>query len=127
MLWLDKPLWGRWLASAALICLAVWFESRPPPPAPAQSMMDSETLGAPDIPQGWWAFPTEVADGSEAGDRVLVLIVETGESIEGVVMKGSSDDPLGSGRGLVAVPPEHAPEAAAAAAIGNVVILHSTS
>lgn len=55
-----------------------------------------------------------------------MLIVATGEAIEGTVARGADDDPLGSGRGLVAVPPERAAEAAAAAAAGGVVVLVAT-
>lgn len=77
-------------------------------------------------PAGWWSFPVDLSPGTEAGDRVLVLIVATGEAVEGEVARGPDDDPFGSGRGLVAVPPERAAEAAAAAANGGVVILVAT-
>lgn len=124
MLWLDKPLWGRWLAAAFLIGLAVWFESRPP--APQMIEMSAEAERQVSLPSGWWAFPVEVSPGAAPGDRVLVLIVETGQTVEGVVAAAATDDPFGAGRGLVAVPPEHAAAAAAAATTGGAVVLQST-
>lgn len=126
MLWLDKPLWGRWLAAATLIGLAVWFESRPPPPTPTPPVSEAEAPTEAAAPAGWWSFPADLAPGTRAGDRVLVLIVETGEAVEGIVAASASDDPFGSNRGLVALPAERAAVAAAAAAVGGVVILHAT-
>lgn len=123
MLWLDRPPWGRWFAAVFLIGLAIWFESRPPPPAPVEQPAATEE--SPTLPPGWWAFPVEIGPGAEPGDRVLVLIVETGATVEGLVADGADDDPFGSGRGMVAVPPEHAASAAAAAANGGVVVLLS--
>ena len=114
------------MAAAALIGLAVWFESRPPPPAPPPPTIESETVAGADLPAGWWSFPVDMAVGASRGDRVLVLIVETGETTAGFVAEAPADDPFGSGRGMVAVPPDRAPATAAAAARGGVVILHST-
>ena len=125
MLWLNRPPWARWLAAASLIGLAIWFETRPhEAPLPADPAVAAEPAAA--APPGWWSFPVDLSSGTDTGDRVLVLIVDTGEAVEGEVTRGPDDDPFGSGRGLVAVPPERAAEAAAAAATGGVVILVAT-
>lgn len=125
MLWLTRPPWARWLAAASLICLAIWFETRPqdaPPPADTPEAAEPGRAAPP----GWWSFPADLSPGTEAGDRVLVLIVATGETVEGAIARGPDDDPFGSGKGLVAVPPDRAAEAAAAASSGGVVILVAT-
>jgi hypothetical protein len=76
-------------------------------------------------PLGWWSFPVELPSGARNGDRVLIVLLDTLETIEGVVSAGPSSDPFGSGRGSVAVPSERAAVAATAAVEGRIAILVS--
>ena len=75
------------------------------------------------IPTGWWAIELEVPQSAGRGDRAHLVILDTGEVVEAVVVAGLDDDPLGRGTGTVAVGPDHAASVAAAAANGRVAVM----
>jgi len=78
------------------------------------------------VPEGWWVVTAEIPPWALVGDRVRLVMLGSGAVAEGVVASRPSDDPLGPGAGGVAVSPESADEAAAAAADGRLAILVST-
>jgi hypothetical protein len=57
------------------------------------------------------------------GDLARLVLLDTGDVVDGVVVIPALDDPLGSGRGMVAVEPGPAAEAARAAAEGRVAVM----
>jgi hypothetical protein len=83
-------------------------------------------VGDPETsPLGWWSFPADLPSDARAGDRVLIVLLDSLETIEGVVSAGPSSDPFGSGRGAVAVAPERAAVAASAAVEARIAVLVS--
>ena len=78
------------------------------------------------VPAGWWAIELEVPQGADRGDPARLVLLDTGEVVEAVVVAGLDDDPLGRGSGAVAVGPEHAASVAAAAANGRVAVMIRT-
>ncbi len=78
------------------------------------------------VPAGLWAVKVEVPEGSQVGDRVLLLVPDTGLVVEGVVSSLAGSDPFSIGSGAVAVGPDHAGAVGAAAADGRLVVLVST-
>lgn len=74
---------------------------------------------------GWWALEIAVPRTAKPGDPVQLVLVDTGMVIAGTVHAVADVDPLASGLGLVAIPPEHAAAAASASANGRVVVLLS--
>lgn len=78
------------------------------------------------IPSGWWIVAADVPADSNPGDRVRLVLLATGEVVEGVVTSAFSDDPFSAASGAVAVEPARAGEVAMAAADGQVAVLVST-
>ena len=78
------------------------------------------------IPAGWWTIELEVPQGADRGDPARLVLLDTGEVMEAVVVVGLDDDPLGRASGAVAVGPEHAAAVAAAAAAGRVAVMIRT-
>jgi hypothetical protein len=74
---------------------------------------------------GWWALEIAVPRTAKPGDPVQLVLIDTGIVIAGTVHAVADTDPLDSGLGSVAIPPEHAAAAASASAIGRVVVLLS--
>lgn len=95
---------------------------------PAGSPIMSSVVGEPQavIPEGWWTVAMEVPPGAAVGDRVRVVVLDTVETVEGIVTSVTSDDPFASLRGGVAVEAARASEVAVAAANGRVSVLVST-
>jgi len=87
-----------------------------------------EDVGSPGsrFPAGWWVVSAEIPPWALVGDRVRLVMLDSGAVAEGVVASRPSDDPLAPGEGGVAVSPESADEAAAAAAEGRLAVLVST-
>ncbi len=83
---------------------------------------DGETL----IPQGWWTIEVEIGPQATIGERAMVVMLDTGTLARAVVVSASSDDPLGASRGAVAVEPDHAAEAAMAAAEGRLAVMFAS-
>ncbi len=78
------------------------------------------------IPSGWWIVSADVPTKTSPGDRVRVVLLTTGEVVEGVVTSVSDDDPFAATSGAIAVEPNRAGEVAMAAADGQIAVLVST-
>jgi hypothetical protein len=78
------------------------------------------------VPRGWWTIGVSIPEGSKVGDRVLVVAVDSGGAVEGVVSAVTGSDPFAAGVGSVAVPPDQAGAVAAAALDGRLVVMVST-
>lgn len=78
------------------------------------------------VPAGWWTVSLPVPGGSRVGDRVLVVVIETGRAVEGVVTAVADSDPFTGGSGGVAVPADHAGAVAKAALDGRLAVMVST-
>lgn len=78
------------------------------------------------VPAGWWVVGVTLPDGAEVGDRVRLVLLDTGVEVEGVVAHPGSDDPFDAADGGVAVPSESSAEVALAAADVRLAVLVST-
>lgn len=79
------------------------------------------------IPPGWWVVAAEMPRGAAFGEQVRIVLVDTGQVVEGIVAGAAENDPFGGTTGgSVAVPGEHAAAVAAAAAIGQIAVLISS-
>lgn len=78
------------------------------------------------IPRGWWSIAIDIPADAVLGGQVQVVLLDTGATVPGVVSAVSSDDPLLSATGAVAVSPDYAAAAALAAAEGRAVVLVGT-
>jgi hypothetical protein len=65
-------------------------------------------------------------EGVESGDRVRLVLLDSGSEIDGVVAHPGVDDPFAAADGGVAVPSESSSEVAIAAASGRLAVLVST-
>lgn len=83
----------------------------------------SDTLS---IPSGWWVVQVPLPAGTHTGDRVRMVLIESGADVDGVVAYPGSDDPFSTVEGGVAVPPERSSEVAIAAASERIAVLVST-
>ncbi|HZD23328.1 MAG TPA: hypothetical protein VE569_08005 [Acidimicrobiia bacterium] len=79
----------------------------------------------PAVPSGWWVVTVTLPDGVQPGDGVRLVLLDTGEEVEGVVAHPGSDDPFAAADGGVAVPPESSAEVAIAAANASLAVLVS--
>jgi hypothetical protein len=75
------------------------------------------------VPEGWWSLEIAIPRGARNGDAARIVLLDRDEVAEGVVVEESSEDPLGSGMGLVAVEPGQAAEVARAAGEGRAVVM----
>jgi len=91
-------------------------------PVLASDVGQSESV----VPAGWWVVGVTLPDGARAGDRVRLVLLDTGSEVEGVVAHPGSDDPLEASDGGVAVPPESSADVALAAADARLAVLIST-
>lgn len=82
--------------------------------------------GTRDVPEGWWVITLDVPVGARVGDRVRVVVVDTGLVVDGFVAASADPDPFANRGGGVAIPGDHAALVAGAAANGRVVVLVST-
>lgn len=78
------------------------------------------------IPAGWWIIAADVPTDTSPGDRVRVVLLSTGEVVEGIVTSVGDDDPFAAASGAIAVEPDRAGEVAMAAADGQIAVLVST-
>ncbi len=89
-------------------------------------LADSVGSSDPAIPVGWWVVGVELPDGSNPGDAVRLVLLDSGLEVEGVVAHPGSDDPFAAADGGVAVPPDHSSEVALAAANRRLAVLIGT-
>lgn len=78
------------------------------------------------VPTGWWVVGVTLPDGANPGDQVRLVLLDTGEEVDGVVAHPGSDDPFAAADGGVAVPSESSADVALAAANGRLAVLIST-
>lgn len=78
------------------------------------------------VPTGWWVVSLDLPPNAREGDRVRVVVVDSGLVVEGYVAAAPDPDPFSHRGGGVAVPGEHAAAIAGAVADGRVVVLIST-
>lgn len=79
-----------------------------------------------EVPVGWWVVAVTLPDGARAGDRVRLVLLDTGAEVEGVVAHPGSDDPFAAADGGVAVPAGASADVALAAANARLAVLIST-
>lgn len=91
-------------------------------PVLATDVADSSSAAPP----GWWVVGVTLPEGTQPGDRVRLVLLDTGDEVEGVVAHPGSDDPFAAADGGVAVPPGSSAEVALAAANGRLAVLIST-
>jgi hypothetical protein len=90
-------------------------------------ILATDTTGTANvIPRGWWAISLEVPEIARVGDRVLVVVIDGGLVIEGVISSARGSDPFTTGTGAVAVPAAHAAAVAVASVEGRVAVMVST-
>ena len=94
----------------------------PGDPVLASDASESESV----VPTGWWVVSVALPDGARAGDRVRLVLLDSGTEVEGVVAHSGSDDPFDASDGGVAVPPETSADVALAAADARLAVLVST-
>jgi hypothetical protein len=78
------------------------------------------------VPDGWWTIDIALPGTARPGEKAQMVLIDTGLVVPAVVVRGVSNDPLGSGLGSVAVSGEHAAEVAAAAVNGRVAVMIAT-
>ena len=84
------------------------------------------TAGSKQIPIGWWVVSAPVPPDSAPGQKVKVILLDSGETIDGVVTAVSDNDPFAIESGAIAVESEHAADVAVASAAHRVAVLVST-
>ena len=78
------------------------------------------------IPEGWWQLDVEVPASASVGARMLLVLVDSGSVVNGVLTRPAANDTFGSGLGSIAVSPQDAGEVAVAAANGRIAVLASS-
>lgn len=170
MLWLQSPAWGRRIAAAAIVLVALFVEFRPTPLtehpfltaevaageeigdwntemrevpvglleeivpsgaalrpiAEGEPLLQSMLAMAGDpVPDGWWTIEIELPDGTSAGTSAQLVLLDSGDVVDAVVVSEPVDDTFGSSLGSVAVAPESAVATAVAAANGEIAVMTS--
>jgi hypothetical protein len=74
-------------------------------------------------PSNWWAIELSLPRSAQAGDSARLVLLDGSEVVNGVVITPAGEDPLGSGLGMIAVPPETAGEVARAVAEGRAAVM----
>jgi hypothetical protein len=78
------------------------------------------------VPPGWWVVGVALPEGADPGDRVRLVLLDSGFEVDGVVSHPGSDDPFAAADGGVAVPPDTSSDVALASADGRLAVLVST-
>lgn len=95
--------------------------------APGAPVLRSD-LGEPGtaLPRGWWVVSADVPPHASAGDKVRLVLLDTGLVVDGVVAAANPEDPFTTTNGALAVAPENASVVAVAAAGDRLAVLIST-
>jgi len=83
------------------------------------------TVTGDPVPDGWWTIEIELPDGTSAGTNAQLVLLDSGDVVDAVVVAEPVDDSLGSNLGSVAVAPEAAVATAVAAANGEIAVMTS--
>jgi hypothetical protein len=75
------------------------------------------------FPDGWWSLEVTLPSAAHRGDLARIVLLDSDTVASGVVVEETSEDPLGSGLGLVAVDPDQAAEVARAVGEGRAVVM----
>lgn len=88
----------------------------------------ASNTGAADslVPPGWWVVAADLPRAASVGDRVQLVLLDSGVVVAGVVADRSSDDPFDTAKGGIAVEPSQAAEVARASAEGRIAVLVAT-
>ena len=78
------------------------------------------------IPAGWWVVGVTLPAGTDVGEEVRLVLLDSGDEVPGVVANPGSEDPFAPTDGGVAVPPDNSAQTAVAAAAGRVAVLVSS-
>lgn len=78
------------------------------------------------VPPGWWIVAVQVPRHAAVGDRVQLVLVDSGQVVPGVVALAPSEDPFDPTPGGVAVEPGAATRVAMAASGDRLVVLVSS-
>lgn len=78
------------------------------------------------MPKDWWVVSVSLPPSAEVGDDVRLVVLDSGESVPGVVAAVGADDPFAAADGGVAVPSEQSAKVAMAASAGRLAVLLST-
>ncbi len=117
---------GRRVAVGILAPVELGETASVPIPAGDPILVTNLGDGAKSAPEGWWVMEVSLPRGARSGDDARLVLLDSGEVVEGRVVGAVDEDPLGSGLGMVAVDPERAGEAAVAAAEGRIAIMIAT-
>jgi len=85
--------------------------------APGEPITTSALTGPVTPPEGWWSVPLTVGTHADAGDTVMLVIVDPPTTVPGLVLRPQTGDPysLDFEPAVVAVPGESAALVAVAA------------
>jgi hypothetical protein len=88
-----------------------------------EPLLDSMLRGPVAIPNGWWEVPAAIGAHADAGDEVLLVVVDPPTTVMGIVVSPQRGDAysLDYRPASVAVPLDAAPLIAAASAQGSLV------
>jgi hypothetical protein len=77
------------------------------------------------VPEGWWVVSVPLPPSARAGGRVRLVVIDSGQVVDGVVVEAGGMDTFGGATGGVAIPGQHAVAVARAAIDGRVAVLVS--
>ncbi|MCI0678200.1 MAG: SAF domain-containing protein [Actinobacteria bacterium] len=83
-------------------------------------------LGEHSLPEDWWTVSIELPVAARAGDTVRIVMLDTRQVFEGIVVSSGDSDTLNAGLGAVALPGDDAALVAPASQEGRVAVLVST-
>jgi len=117
---------SRQLAEGVLVPVELGGVARLPVTAGDPVLEANLGDGTPVVPAGWWVLEVPLPRGARSGDEARLVLLDSGDIVEGRVIGAVDEDPLGSGMGMVAVDPTGATDAAVAVAEGRVAVMIGT-